>query len=197
MKPTAVDLVAIPAAQSTVSAVLVGATVGSLAWLAGWDAPGAWGMVAGSLTGVMAWFGYGAAWQRRMDAIAGILEQVQTDRINAATVRVEVISDDARAGDYLQLPGDRDKLQVLAVGLTAGKPLTVRTWTGPGGVYSPTEFEQLRAELIARGLARWRSPHDPRAGAELSRKGAAVMRGLADRSPACPAGQSIFKIARQ
>jgi hypothetical protein len=177
---TLTSSVTVPLLQATVTGVLIGTTAGAGAWALSWENPGAVGLAIGAATATVAWLNYREGWEKRISAVLGIQQQAATSTAAyAQTVRVEVISDNAHAGDYLNLPGGRDRLMTLAQGLTSGKPLTVRTWAGGGGLYAGAEFDRLRTELIARGLARWQSEHDHRAGVTLTAKGAATMRGLA------------------
>jgi hypothetical protein len=178
---TVTGAVIIPLLQATTTGALLGTTAGAAAWALAWEKPGAVGLAVGASVASFAWLTYRADWSERIRAILGIQEQAEIAKAAAfnQTVRVEVISDNAHAGDFLDLPGGRERLITLAQGLTSGKPFTVRTWAGGGGVYTGAEFDRLRTELIARGLARWRSEHDPRSGVELTSKGRATFRGLA------------------
>jgi hypothetical protein len=177
---TITGAVVIPLLQAVTTGALIGTTAGAAGWALRWDSPGAVGLATGAAVASLAWVSYRADWADRIRAVLGIQQQAATSTAAyAQTVRVEVISDNAHAGDFLDLPGGRDRLMTLAQGLTSGKPLTVRTWAGGGGLYAGAEFDRLRTELIARGLARWQSEHDHRAGVTLTAKGAATMRGLA------------------
>jgi hypothetical protein len=178
---TITGAVVIPLLQAVTTGALIGTTAGAAGWALRWENPGAVGLATGAAVASLAWVSYRADWSDRIRAVLGIEPPTQTTTTAAAfnqTVRLEILSDGGRSGDYLSLPGGRERLIILAKGLTSGKPLTIRTWTGNNGVYSGSEFEQLRAELISRGFARWQSEHDHRAGATLTGKGAAVMRGL-------------------
>jgi hypothetical protein len=177
---TITSAVTVPLLQATVTGVLIGTTAGAGAWALSWENPGAVGLATGAAVAAFAWLTYRADWSDRIRAVLGIQQQAATSTAAyAQTVRLEILSDNAHAGDYLNLPGGGERLTELARGLTAGKPFTVRTWAGGGGLYAGAEFDRLRTELIARGLARWQSEHDHRAGATLTAKGAATMRGLA------------------
>jgi hypothetical protein len=178
-----INAVVIPASQAGVSACLVGAFTGAGAALLGWPNPGAVGCMVGAGAGLLGWFSYRHEWARRVDTIAGVQEQLQAATVNAQTVRVSLDYNERMAGDFLELPGGRDKLFTLAEGLTSGKPFTVRAWTGAAGLYTGPDFERLRAELLARGLAAWKSPHDNKSGCVLTAKGRAFFAGLAKAHP--------------
>jgi hypothetical protein len=179
---TITSAVTVPLLQATVTGVLVGTAAGAGTRALARDNPGAVGLATGASVAAFSWLSYRADWAERIRAILGIETTHQAEAIQAAaynqTVRVEVISDNAHAGDFLDLPGGRDRLITLAQGLTAGKSFTVRNWAGGGGLYAGATFDRLREELIARGLARWQSEHDHRGGVELTAKGRATMRGL-------------------
>jgi hypothetical protein len=184
---TITGAVVIPLLQAVTTGALIGTTAGAAGWALRWDSPGAVGLASGAAVAAFAWLTYRADWSDRIRAVLGIQQQTATSTAAyAQTVRVEVISDNAHAGDFLDLPGGRDRLMTLAQGLTSGKPLTVRTWAGGGGLYAGAEFDRLRTELIARGLARWQSEHDHRAGVTLTAKGSATFRGLALASATPP-----------
>jgi hypothetical protein len=180
---TIVDAVVIPALQAVTTGVLVGTAAGAGAWALAWDNPGAVGLATGAAVAAFSWLNYRADWAERIRAILGIETTHQAEAIQAATynqtVRVEVISDNAHAGDFLELPGGRERLTELARGLTAGKSLTTRVWAGGGGLYTGPVYSRLCEELISRGLARWKSPHSAQSGVELTAKGRATMRGIA------------------
>jgi hypothetical protein len=184
---TITGAVVIPLLQAVTTGALIGTTAGAAGWALRWENPGAVGLATGAAVAAFAWVSYRADWSDRIRAVLGIQQQAATSTAAyAQTVRVEVISDNAHAGDYLDLPGGRDRLITLAQGLTAGKSLTTRVWAGGGGLYTGPVFDRLREDLIMRGLARWKNPHDNRGGVELTSKGRATFRGLALASATPP-----------
>lgn len=92
---------------------------------------------------------------------------------------MHIIQEGGHAGDFLNLEIDSERLAQLAAGLASGKDLSCRMWTGRGALFSQAEFSRLRSALIARGLARWVSERDPRAGVMITAKGRATFAGLA------------------
>jgi hypothetical protein len=85
----------------------------------------------------------------------------------------------------IDLPTDRERLELLARGLLAGLPFSEAQWSGGQGIFTRSEFSQLRAELIKRGLASWNNPHTNARGAQLTPSGRAIMRRLGG-APAAP-----------
>ena len=102
-------------------------------------------------------------------------------------MRVILEEDQGRHIEFIDLP-HADRLPVLAAGLLAGRSFNQAAWTGAGGLFSRAEFDQLRDVLIERGLAAWKNPNARAQGVELTAAGRAVMRRLAERSPALSGG---------
>ena len=163
----------IPAAGALITGILAGALAQSVGWA---------GLPVGLGAALVAWLLRPGAVQ--LPTLPAVVEPPQPPIIKAAqTVRVNVISDDGRAGEYMQFGIDGDRLRQFAAGLLAGRALTSREWSGGGGLFSQVEFARLRGELIRRNLARW-GGRDPRSGCVLTSQGRAVMRGLAAPRPA-------------
>jgi hypothetical protein len=99
-------------------------------------------------------------------------------------LRVEVLENRGNGRHrlaYLDLPGDRDKLALLARGLLNGRGTGQAQWTGKSGPFTRSEYEAIRAQLIERGLATWADPDHHNLGWELNAAGRAMMRRLAER----------------
>jgi len=103
-----------------------------------------------------------------------------------ASIRVEVSRDEGRAVDFIDLPYP-EKLPALAAGLLAGRQFAQTSWVGAGQLFSRSEFDQVRDTMIERGLAAWKNPEAKAQGVTLTAAGRAVMRRLANPSPALPA----------
>ena len=54
---------------------------------------------------------------------------------------------------FANLDCSEEQLEQLARGLLRGKSFTLAAWTGSGGAFSRGEFERVRDELLAAGLA--------------------------------------------
>lgn len=97
------------------------------------------------------------------------------------TTRVEISETDGKYRRLINLDVDipLQKLVKFAQGVQRGKSLSEREWTGTGRLFSDTEFEELRDELMARQYARWRNPSHHKQGWVLTGQGKKVMRQLA------------------
>jgi hypothetical protein len=194
-KDTAVtweNAVTIPAAQSLITGLLSGLASGAGATIANLPHPAYVGLGTFAIVTLGSWLAYRRDWSERLNVIAGVKQELQAARMEASTIRLEIISDNGHSGDYLALPGGREKLVKLAKGISSGMPFTVRTWTGKNGIYSPGEFDQLRAELIRRGLASWKSPHDNRGGAVLTCAGKSVIKRLSGLEVTPPLAKGAY-----
>ena len=165
--PSPIDAIVIPLAGALVTGLLAGALAQSVGWA---------GLPVGLGAALVAWLlRPGAVQLPTLPAV--VVDPPQPPIIKEQTVRVNVISDDGRQGEYMQFGIDGDRLRTFAAGLLAGRALTSREWSGGGGLVSQAEFARLRGELIRRNLARW-GGRDPRSGCVLTSQGRAVMRGL-------------------
>jgi len=81
---------------------------------------------------------------------------------------------------YARFNVDPARMQRVAQALTAGHPFSEREMVREGLLTGRLEYEAVRAELIEMGLARWRVKGIVRQGVQVTSKGAAVMRGLAE-----------------
>lgn len=178
--------VAVPLAQSLATGFLLGGATGLAGvWLQAPDP-----LALGVGVGVVATVGTWAMLLRQVrDLLWTVITTVSQERTEPErpTVRVEVAQEGGRVVRYLDLPGDPDRLAVLARGVLAGRPLSEATWCGAGRPFSRGEFADLRAELLRAGLARWRNPQAPAQGVILTPAGRAVLRRLAQGEPPTPA----------
>ena len=58
---------------------------------------------------------------------------------------------------------------------------------GKGKILTPKEYQEIKTEMLARGMLVARNPREPKQGYEVTRAGLAVMRDMLDRPPS-PAG---------
>ena len=169
-----IESIVIPAAGAIITGILAGALAAAVGW-PGWP--------VGLGAALVAWLLRPGGFQTMpgIELPAAPKEQ---------TVRVNILSLDGRQGDYLSLGITPDQLQALAEGLSGGRALACREWTGRGAAFSQSEFARLRSKLIAGGLARWVSDRDPRSGCVLTGKGKATFHGLA-ALPRLPIGPHL------
>ncbi len=179
--------VTIPLLQSVITGILAGIAAGVLvgvlrvgfsAWAAGFST---WALVT-----LGAWLSFRGRWQVVIERALGvdlnhdgvIGEPELPPQPEPQSLRVELLQEGGRRGDWIDLPFP-DKLPALAAGLLEGRQFTQTVWTGGGRLYSRAEFEAVRGEMLRRGLARWKNPQAPAQGAELTPAGRAVLRKLA------------------
>jgi hypothetical protein len=159
--PTFLTAVVIPLAGALISGLLAGLLALAM---------GGNGWAIGLAAALAAWLLRPGALPHLPELPAGKKEQ---------SIRVDIISEAGRVGDFVHLAIDPGRLRDFAQGLTQGRALTCREWTGRGGLFSQSEFSRLRSHLIRQGLARWVSDRDPRGGCILTAKGKATFTGLA------------------
>ncbi len=83
---------------------------------------------------------------------------------------------------YARFDVDPARMRQVARALADGRAFSERALTGTGLLAGRLEFNQVREEMLEAGLARWKVQQERRQGVELTSKGRAVMRGLAEKS---------------
>lgn len=177
-----ISAVCIPALQALISALLAGSVVYIAASLLRVPerllmALGAFGVIA-----LYSWLSYRAEWRARLSG-----EEASSQPLPPVVkeLRLKALSEDGRAGDYFYLDGmSLEQLSTLARGVLAGRSLAVHEWSGLHRPFTRSQFENLRGQLLERGFIRARSESAPQLGYELSSKGRALMRALAEQQPA-------------
>ena len=185
--------VGIPLVQSIVTGTLCAMTATALCWALEWPEAGKIGIVGGLLVTTGMWGMSLRGWMRRIERVLGVdlngdgyigtPPQAYTEP--PAPIRVEVQSEQGRHTDILDLPAEPEKLKQLGAALAAGETFTVARWTGPAGLFSRSQYEQLRQEFINRGILR-QAGQAANQGYCLSSKGRAVMRGFASMTTQPP-----------
>jgi len=175
--PTLESDVAVPLAQALAIGVLLGGATGLVGtWL---QAPDPWALGLGVGCGACV-----LTWGALLRQVRDLLWQVRTalapePEPERPTVRVELAHQGEKRVQYLDLPGDPDRLAHLARKVLAGEPFSEARWTGAGRPFSKGEFQALRAELLRAHLVRWRNPGAPAQGLELTPAGRAVLQRIA------------------
>lgn len=179
------DGVAVPGLQAGITGGVCG--LAALAVCAWFDLP--WLAIGGTVAAVSmagAWLSYRGRWQWMLERITGADLNMdgfigqplpQQPQLPAPSIRVELAQNDGRQVDFIDLPYP-EKLPALAAGLQQGRTFALSTWTGNGALFSRAEFEQLRGELLRRGLAEWVNESAPAQGIKLTAAGRAVFRHL-------------------
>jgi hypothetical protein len=151
-----------------------------------------WGLLSGLVITFVTWLIYRSRWMRIIEGLLfpqsgdDLVVSMPANHQPEPPIRIELLRnnpDGYLEGQYIDLPADRDQLIALASGIEDGLPLTVHAWTGDGAPFSRAEFEQLRAELIRRGLAHWNNPRTPQRGFALTIAGVKVLKRIASVTP--------------
>ena len=179
--------VVVPGLQAVVNGVFYGVATGGIVAVANsmqlLSVP-AWavGVTVGSLASLRAWNNLLTDWR-------GLLYGVSIEPItepeygrNLQPVRVELSGNDGRSMQYVDLPAEPDQLIALGSGIAEGLSFTEAQWTGARGVFSRSQFVQLRGEMLRRGLLMWNSQNDNARGVRVTSKGQALMRHFASMS---------------
>jgi hypothetical protein len=171
--------VGIPFLQALIGGFLTGLTVGFgvsffhmgvNCWAAGF--------MAGSLFTLVFWLAYRGKWEQRLEKLLGM--DLSPVRPAPESIRVEVVENQGQDTTFIDLP-HAEKIPALAEGLLNGRTFTTTAWVGSGNLLSRKQWEEIRAELLARGMARWNNEEAHEKGVCLTRKGEAVMREIARR----------------
>lgn len=185
--------VGIPLVQSVVTGALCGMTVTALFWALEWPDPGKIGLVCSLLMTTGMWASSLAGWMKRIERVLGvdlngdgfIGQPAPVVHEPLPPVRIEIVSDNGRRSDFLSLPAEPDQLKALGAALVGGENFTVARWTGPNGLFTRSQFEQLRQEFVNRGMLRMAGQASNQ-GYTLTAKGAAVCRGFASMTVHSP-----------
>ena len=170
---------------------MTGLVVGALAWViwlaTGWPLPVAWALVGFGLGFVPVWWsGLRGSTLWKVEEWSGLDlnrdKQVgKPDKPGPPpTVRVDVTDSSSGDGIYksFDLPCDPKRLRVFAQRVLSGVSTAQGGWTGKDGLFSRSEYERLRDELMLRELAVWNNPAAPAQGWALKAVGRVVMRGV-------------------
>lgn len=184
----------LPVLQSTALFIFIGGFVTciGLTWRPAWldlasvaGAVGTFGGCCWLITVLCDWRQMALSQSRSMTTITQTT--AGDDRRQVSKVRVEVISDGGRQGDYLDLPEGfsvelmADVCQRL---LRSGASFSMGYLSGNGKPLSRSEFELLRDLFIGRGLAVWNNARSKNQGVTLTAPGRAVVKRFAEWSPA-------------
>lgn len=100
------------------------------------------------------------------------------------TTRIEIVSNEGRTVNPVELPIPPWKLRKFARGALAGKSLAEASWVGAD--FTRSEFVRFRDALISNGMAEWINPMDHAKGWRLTRTGWAAMRYYAGQGETTP-----------
>jgi hypothetical protein len=174
--------IVIPFAQSAVSGTLTGGLVGAAALVFEWPEPAGLALLTTAGTALIAWLAYRSQWRAAVDFVLGL--RPPTMEPQELTTRIQVIAHDPAgafaAGVWAELPLRPELVTQAARRILATGSISHATLAGPGRPLSRAEYEALRDELIARGLAVWANPDAHNVGLELTAAGRATIRRLAN-----------------
>ena len=167
---------------------ITGGLVGALSLLLAW--PWQVSLVAG-FVGALCAFGWlmnrvADVFLPRAEPVTVQAKPLEVETIQQNTTKVAIIergeSDNYLSGEYASLSVDPHRLQVFAKGVLAGKGFALGVWTGSTGIFSRDEYDTLRAELIERGILRWKNDKAHAQGVELTRAGESFFRYLVEEN---------------
>jgi hypothetical protein len=166
----------LPLAQAIGTSLFLGGIMAGVAAWQRWENVGYISLITGAAAGMFWWVSSLELWRREVyrDPVQ-LIDQPRV--IQPSKVRIELVRDEGRSLDFIDLPIDQDRLIPLARGVLAGEKTLSET--GTSGILTRSEFTALRAELIRRGLAAWNNPHTPARGVSLTRGGQAAFRSFA------------------
>lgn len=172
----------VPVLQSAVVGLLAGLVALAVVMLQGWSAWYALG--AGALSALLTFISGVSAWRRSQFDDIYYSPPPPPALPQAQSVKVELRQplDGGQQTQLIDLPTDSERLAALARGLLAGQSFSESAWTGGRGLFTRSEFSQLRNEMIKRGLAAWNNSHTTARGVTLTPAGRGVMRRFASES---------------
>lgn len=191
----------IPLLQALTTGGLSAVAAYAVTAVAGWDRAIALAVFA--LVAFFAWLNYKHRWEYLLAALDGVemadsawpgSQPEAREPVPALeTIRVELIQENGRRGDFIDLPVDNFQAHEVAHILSRpGASFSYATLAGPGKPLSRTEFEVLSRIFLTRGLAVWNNPRAHNQGMSLTAAGRAVLRKIADtRSPT-----GVYQVAR-
>lgn len=168
-----ISAVIVPALQAIFTGFFCGLASGTIALLAGYPKFFTLALVVGTLAMVLTWL-------TASDRAIPKPEKPKPDNYQAVTVRVDLLQEDSKAGWFLDIPLDRERLTLVCRSLQGGCDFSLASLGGAGKPLTRSEFEILRDYFITRGLARWINPHAHNAGCSLSAAGRAIVRRFAE-----------------
>lgn len=138
----------------------------------------AWGAGIGAGITFFLWLGLLAWWKRLYEVDHGITTPEVVYPVEQR-VSLAVSWNEGHQGAYLDLPVDLARLHKAARRILDGASFSHAGLAGPHRPLSRAEFEALRDEFIARGLAFWVNPEAHNQGVVLGGAGRALIRRLA------------------
>jgi len=176
----------IPLGRALIGGVLVAVGLLTIAILAGWVKPWVWFFAGWAFAALFEWFRHTGKTTKTLERWLGV-DIDQDGRIGDETViiepapvtRIEIVGDNGRWGEIIDLPLPPELTVETAKLLTSGADFSHASLSGPNKILSRSQWEAFRDELIRKGYARWVNPYAHNQGAILTRKGEAAIHGYA------------------
>jgi len=176
--------VLVPVLQACVTGLLAGCAVlaGGVMWRWQYTFPGS--SLVACVVVFASWLFFRVEVGRRLDVASGVtLNQTpgETPAGQPEPIRgfqLEVDYNEGRAGDYLSFGVEPERFTAWCQGVASGRGLAEDSWTGSAGLFSKSEYRQLREQLVERGFLRLRGKHHSQ-GFQLTGKGKALTSGVA------------------
>jgi hypothetical protein len=192
----------VPIAQATTTGSLAGGAAWAAAVTWRWSEPIAWAVIVFAVVTFIAWAVYRGEWRRAVDVVLGVIPPIDpapAEVYQQEVVKIQVISQDPggafAAGIWADLPLTLELATQAARRVVATGAFSHASLAGPGRPLTRSQFETLRDEFIARGLAVWNNPGAHSQGVTLTAAGRATIKRLATITPPqAEGGQRLTKI---
>jgi hypothetical protein len=183
----------LPILQAFIIGVLVWGMMMAAAMYWQWLDPWFWPLIVGLASTLLAYLYLLRVWTYLVTRVEtwkgvdlngdGVVGPVDKEEV-VRPVRIDM--QEFRNGQPVQTVRARfanhDKMVKLAEHLIRyNRPFSEPALCGRGKILLPSEFVEIKAEMIARGMLIARNPHEPRQGYELTRAGKAAMNDMLQR----------------
>jgi hypothetical protein len=167
--------VAIPTLQALITALFSGMFASTTTYLLRSPSFLEWGIGAAALTGLFAWYGSLGWWKARLFEIEH--PQLDFSATEIEPTKFEITMNEGRTLVFEDLPATPEQLAKIARLVSTGATVSQGNMKSVFGG-SREKFQAFQSRLIERGWGRWRNPHAPTQGIELTAKGTALFRGI-------------------
>lgn len=179
--------VGIPLLQAVVTGIFGAAIVAIIAYKLTSPDWAAWGGVVGLLIASYTWVRGMSLWQYLVQLVerstGADIDGDGTIAGDEKVIPVRVSVHDGTQVVMARFPDERKLKRVADAVINLNTPLSVREIVERQHLLSRTEFENMRDEMVLRGLLRLKNEEQPGAGYSLTRRGAEMFRELATPSP--------------
>ena len=103
--------------------------------------------------------------------------------VRPVRVDIEEMDDNIHITTRARFPSERKLIAVADAIVNGGASFSVREIVEQRKLLSRSEFEEMREEMLARGMVTLKNPEYPKLGYDVTRAGRAVFRDILDRPP--------------